>query len=118
MKFSLPIIHFQRPYISCKKTFKFNPFRLSIVFHTETSHLIYTVNQITGFYMKCNTGLKWVNYQIDWLTVLMLSLVFIRFAYVLNSQWTKGSESPFIFDLPPTPTPPPPRIFEIFLIPQ
>ena len=94
MKFSLPIIHFQRPYISCKKTFKFNPFQLSIVFHTETSHLSYTVNQITGFYMKCNTGLKWVNYQIDWLTVVMLSLVFIRFAYVLNSQWTKGSEAP------------------------
>ena len=30
------------------------------VFHIETSHLICSVNEVTGFYMKCNTGLKWV----------------------------------------------------------
>ena len=39
----------------------FNPSQASVVFHTETSYLIYTANQMTGFYMKCNSGLKWVN---------------------------------------------------------
>ena len=38
----------------------FNPFQPSVVFHIETSHLICTANQITGFYVKCNPGLKWV----------------------------------------------------------
>ena len=36
-----------------------NPFEPSVAFHIE-SHLICTENQINGFYMKCNTGLKWV----------------------------------------------------------
>ena len=26
----------------------------------QTSHLIYTANQMAGFYMECNTGLKWI----------------------------------------------------------
>ena len=37
-----------------------NPFRPSVTFDTETSHLICNANQITGFYMGCNTGMKWV----------------------------------------------------------
>ena len=32
----------------------------SVSFHIETSHLIFKVKQMTGFYMKWNTGLKWV----------------------------------------------------------
>ena len=40
----------------------FNPAQSSVAFHIETSHLIYTANQVTGFYMKCNSGLKWVNF--------------------------------------------------------
>ena len=39
----------------------FNPSQPSVVFHIQTNHLIYTGNQMTGFYMKCNSGLKWVN---------------------------------------------------------
>ena len=39
----------------------FNPSQPSVAFHIETSHLIYTANQMTGLYMKCNSGLKWVN---------------------------------------------------------
>ena len=35
-----------------------SPFQLFIAFHTETSHLIGTVNQRTGFNMKCSTGLN------------------------------------------------------------
>ena len=32
----------------------------SVAFHTETSNLICTVNQMTGFYMKYKIRLKWV----------------------------------------------------------
>ena len=38
-----------------------NPFRPIFTFHIETSHLSCYANQVTGFCMKCNTGLKWVN---------------------------------------------------------
>ena len=38
----------------------FNYFQLNVAFYVQTSHLICTANQMTGFYMECNTGLKWV----------------------------------------------------------
>ena len=38
-----------------------NPFQPSVVFHIETNHLICIADQKTVFYMKYNTGLKWVN---------------------------------------------------------
>ena len=41
--------------------FLFKPFQPSVAFHIETRHLICTANQMTGFYMKCNTGLEWNN---------------------------------------------------------
>ena len=31
----------------------------SAAFHIETSPIIYSAIQVTGFYMKSNTGLKW-----------------------------------------------------------
>ena len=31
---------------------------LAPLFHIETSHLIRTENQMTGFYMKCNIELE------------------------------------------------------------
>ena len=39
----------------------FNPFQPSVAFHVETSHLFCFAKQVTGFYMKCNTGLTFVN---------------------------------------------------------
>ena len=39
----------------------FNLSQPSVAFHIETSHLIYTANQISGLCMKCNDRLKWVN---------------------------------------------------------
>ena len=36
----------------------FNPFQPEAALHMETNQLIYTVNQMTGFYMKSNTALK------------------------------------------------------------
>ena len=44
-----------------KRLPSFNPFQLSVALHIETSYLICNVSQMTGFYMKCNIGLKWVN---------------------------------------------------------
>ena len=44
-----------------KNTKVINPFQPIVAFHKETSHLICSANQMTGFYMECNTGLKWVN---------------------------------------------------------
>ena len=40
-----------------------NPIQPNIAFHIETSHLICFVNQMIGFYMKCITGRKWVDYN-------------------------------------------------------
>ena len=37
-----------------------NSYRSSVAFHIKSSHLICTGNQMTGFYMKGNTGLKWI----------------------------------------------------------
>ena len=39
----------------------FNPFQASVAFHIETSHLFCRAKQITGFHVKRNTGLKWLN---------------------------------------------------------
>ena len=38
-----------------------NPFQPCVAFHTETSHLVRRGEQMTGFYMKRDTRLKWVN---------------------------------------------------------
>ena len=38
-----------------------NPFQPSVAFHVETSHLFSRAKQMTGFYIKCSTGLKCVN---------------------------------------------------------
>ena len=40
-----------------------NPFQPSVTFHVETRHLIFSANLMTGFYIECNTELKWVKYS-------------------------------------------------------
>ena len=37
----------------------FNQFQLNVAFHIDISHLFCSAKQLTGFYMKRNTGLKW-----------------------------------------------------------
>ena len=37
-----------------------HPLQFSVAFYVETSHLICFANQMTGFSIKCNTGLKLV----------------------------------------------------------
>ena len=43
-----------------------NPFKASVAFHIENSNLISLQIKMTVFYMKCNTGLKWVNTVFQW----------------------------------------------------
>ena len=54
-----------------------NQFQPSVIFHTETCNLICWVNQMTGFYMKCNpemTGLTQSKSQLlDFKNYFMLS---------------------------------------------
>ena len=38
----------------------FKSFQTSIAFHIETIHLFFGAKKMTDFYIKCNTGLKWV----------------------------------------------------------
>ena len=37
-----------------------NQFQPRVAFHIKTSHLFCSTKQMTGFYMKLNSGLKWV----------------------------------------------------------
>ena len=39
----------------------FNSFQSSVAIHVETDHFFCRPKQMTGFYMKCNSGPKWVN---------------------------------------------------------
>ena len=41
-------------------TVNINPFQPSLAFHVETKTSDWFAKQMTGFYMKCNTGLKWI----------------------------------------------------------
>ena len=43
-------------------------------FDVETSHLFCRARQMTGFYIKCNTGMKWVKwvYKLNALTWYLL----------------------------------------------
>ena len=47
-----------------------NTLQPSVAFHIETSHLSYSLNQMTCFYVKYNTGKKLVN-----IVFLLLSLL-------------------------------------------
>ena len=41
----------------------FNQFKPSVAFYIETSHLICSANQTTGFYIKCNTALERIKWE-------------------------------------------------------
>ena len=45
--------------ISGRHLIDFNSFQPSVALYIETYHLTCRANQMTGVYMKCNTGLKW-----------------------------------------------------------
>ena len=72
----------------------------SVAFHVETSHLICTSNQMTGFYMKCNTRLKWIKRLNNLDTVGIQTKVFcfsFCFSFIISThfiekliEWTTG----------------------------
>ena len=66
----------------------FNQFQLSVEFHTETCNLICNINRMTRFYMKCNTGVKWVEsrpwqtkFSVMYVHVLLLIYIICSLAY-------------------------------------
>ena len=67
------------PEISSCRLGVFNPLTITAPHHTETSQLICTANQLTGFYMMGSTGRLWVNvnfelilYQIKYINQMLL----------------------------------------------
>ena len=65
---------------------QFHPFQPSAVLCIETSHLFWFVNQMTCFYMKRNTGLKWVNSMtvLDLLITRIIKLLLQYFSFNLS----------------------------------
>ena len=47
---------FQFDHFVDARSYTVNSFQPSAAFHIDTSDLIYTANQMIGFYIKCNTG--------------------------------------------------------------
>ena len=64
-------LHFQQYYYG----YSFNSFQPSVAFHIKNSHLIWTANQKTSFYMKWSTGLKWVELNIYYFTYKYFELI-------------------------------------------
>ena len=64
-------------FIKLRLTFLFNPFQYSVACHIENGHSVCIANKMTGFYMKCNTGLKWNKFPVtnDLLTMWQTELL-------------------------------------------
>ena len=60
-----------KTFFSSKFTCSINPFQPNVTFHIETIHLFCRAKKMTGFNMKHNTGLKWINY----VTLVVLQMV-------------------------------------------
>ena len=59
-----------------------NSFEPSIVFYVEPSYLLCWAKKVTGFYVKHNTGLKWVKRK--------ASCYWDRYQYESLLSWTSG----------------------------
>ena len=69
------------------KRFISNPFNLfspSVAFHIENNHFICSASQVTDFYMKYNTWLKYVNFQIPYYSVTSCSDLILK---ILNDDF-------------------------------
>ena len=51
---------YQKVVWKCSKKRFFKRFQPRILFHIGISHLFCAANQVTGFYIKFNNGLKWI----------------------------------------------------------
>ena len=61
------VLHFEKIYLQellkteiCLKLHMLNSFQPSVAFQMETSHLVCEAKQVTGFYIKRSTNLKWL----------------------------------------------------------
>ena len=67
--------------------FEGNPFQPSVAFHIETSQLICTANQMNGFFMECNTGLKWVDKKRNIIDIrILFGISGLKFLYCFREQ--------------------------------
>ena len=57
-------------------TCNLNPFQPSVTFYIKTSQLFCRAPQMTGFYMQCNTGLKWVKLSMAFYLITFLKIDF------------------------------------------
>ena len=57
------------------KILSINQLQPRVAFHIVTSHLTCSANQMTGFYIKCNTGLKWLSQATGVVNKLLITLV-------------------------------------------
>ena len=64
----------------------YNLFQPSVAIQVKTSHLICSANQMTGFYVKCNIGLKWVNLTTLFITLNKYLLSGITFTCTSETQ--------------------------------
>ena len=51
-------------WLNYESALSLNPFQPSVAFHIETSYFFCSAKQLASFFMKCNTGLQWVN--VNW----------------------------------------------------
>ena len=58
-----------------------NPFQPSVACYIETNYLICFTNQVTGFYLECNIGLRLINI----LKVLKIDKVDTRYVYFYDT---------------------------------
>ena len=61
------VLQFEKMYLQellkteiCLKLHMLNSFQPRVAFQMETSHLVCKAKQVTGFYMKRSTNLKWL----------------------------------------------------------
>ena len=64
-----------------------NLFLPSATFHIETSHLICSANQMTGFYTKWNNGLTWVKKLLTLVQIALQIFCFLAFRYTLKKKF-------------------------------
>ena len=64
-KCSLKLIHLMWRY-NMSAVCEINPFQFNVTFDIETSHLICTANQMTGFHVKCDLGWNRLNISLSW----------------------------------------------------
>ena len=82
------------------KTVDINSFQLSVAVYMKASHLFCFANQMTGFYMECNTGLKWVKkryWKYGILNSFLGVYVFNLFYYCLPYRSLENVRKPQLF---------------------